>query len=271
MVDHKGRVDGVFNNFAGSYDDIVGMSMASFTNLLLRDLQIPENSMVLDVGCGTGISTFELMKKVQGRGKFYGIDISQKMINLARARAADLGYSNVEFSKGDAERLDFPDSIFDLIFCNQTLLFVSNKQKALNEMFRVLKPMGQTALLFYGEQTAREIEEIYDRIRSRHPEYGMPEFWKLIGLEETLELFDKAGFRKNRIFGMHQIDYIDISKYCAYIDAPTAFWRMNMSSDLSPELIETVRREIREEATKAKTDKGFKITIYNIIAYAQKT
>lgn len=89
--------------------------MTFFTNLLVRDLKIPENPTVLDVGCGTGISTFELIKKVHGRGKFYGIDISQKMIDVARARASDMGYENAEFIKGDGERLEFPESSFDLL------------------------------------------------------------------------------------------------------------------------------------------------------------
>ena len=271
MFDYRGRVEGIFNSIAGAYDDVMGKAMTFFTDLLIRDLQIPENPMVLDVGCGTGISTFQLMKRVQGKGKFHGIDISQKMINLAITKAVDLSYNNVEFRRGDAELLDFPESSFDLIVSNQTFHFLSNKQKALNEMFRVLKPMGQVALLFFAEQTDREIEEIYNMIRNRHPEQAMPGSLKLIGLEETQELFDKAGFKKTRIFGIHEIDYIDISKFYPPVDAPPAFWRMNMPSDFQSELIEMVRKEIREEMTKVKTDKGFKTTSYNIIAYAQKT
>ena len=155
IEENTAMVERAFDSFAGSYDDMMGKAMTFFTDLLIRDLQIPENPTVLDVGRGTGISTFELMKRIQGRGKFHGIDISQKMIDLARSRAVGLGYSNVEFSKGDAERLDFPDSSFDLTVSNQAFLFLPNKQKALNEMFRVLKPMGQTALLFFGESTLR--------------------------------------------------------------------------------------------------------------------
>ena len=101
-----------------------------------------------------------------------------------------------------------------------------------------------------------EIKEIYDRIRNRHPEYALPESSKLIGLEETHELFNKAGFKKTRIFGIHQIDYIDSSKYFAVLDAPSSFWRVNMLSDVSSELIEMVNKEIREEMIKVKTDKN---------------
>ena len=62
---------------------MAGKAMTFFTDLLIRDIQIPENPTALDLGCGTGISTFELMRRIQGRGRFYEIDISQKMIDLA--------------------------------------------------------------------------------------------------------------------------------------------------------------------------------------------
>ena len=270
MVDSKGRVEGAFDSFAKVYDGVIGKAMTFFTDLLIRDLQIPENPTVLDVGCGTGISTFQLMKRVQGRGKFYGIDISQKMLDLARARAADLGYGNVEFSKGDAEQLDFPESSFDLAISNQAFFFFPDKQKALNEVFRILKPMGQTALLFFGEPTNREVKEIYKMVRNRHTEYVTPESLKLIGLEETHELFDKAGFKKTRIFGIHEIEYVDPSKYVPMVESPQSFFRLNLPSDLSPELVEMIIKETKEEMTRAETDKGFKMTYYNILAYAQK-
>lgn len=270
MLGPKSRVEGAFNHFAKMYDDVTGKSMTFFTDLLIRDLQIPENPTVLDVGCGTGISTFQLMQRVQGKGKFYGIDISQNMLDLARARAAELGYSNVEFNKGDAEQLEFPESSFDLVISNQAFFFFPDKQKALNEMFRVLKPIGQTALLFFGEPSLKEIKEIYIKIRNRHTEHATPESLKLIDLEETHELFDKARFEKTRIFGIHEIDYVDPSKYVAFLESPQSLFRINLPSDLSSELAEMVIKKTKEEMMRAKTDKGFKVTNYIILAYGQK-
>jgi SAM-dependent methyltransferase len=74
-------------------------------------------------------------------------------------------------ARGDAEQLDFPESSFDLAISNQAFFFFPDKQKALNEVFRVLKPMGQTALLFFGEPSLKEVKEIYNRIGNRHTEY----------------------------------------------------------------------------------------------------
>jgi hypothetical protein len=140
----------------------------------------------------------------------------------------------------------------------------------LNEVFRVLKPLGQTALLFFGEPTNREVKKIYEMVRNRHTECVMPESLKMIGLEETHELFDKAGFKKTRIFGIHEIDYVDPSKYVPMVESPQSFFRLNLPSDLSPELVEMIIKETKEEMARASTDKGFKMTYYNIVAYAQK-
>lgn len=126
--------------------------------------------------------------------------------------------------------------------------------------------MGQVALLFFGESTFKEIDEIYNRVRSRHTHYTMPESLKLVGLEETQELFDKSRFKKTNIFAIHEINYLDLSGYCPHVDALTTFWRINLPSELS----ERVRKEIREEMARARTAKGFKTTIYSILAYAQR-
>jgi SAM-dependent methyltransferase len=81
---------------------------------------------------------------------------------------------------------------------DSSIFLFPDKQKVLKEMFRVLKPNGQTALLFFGESTFKEVEEIYERIRNSHADYVLPESLRLIGLEETHELFEKAGFKQKQ-------------------------------------------------------------------------
>jgi hypothetical protein len=83
--------------------------------------------------------------------------------------------------------------------------------------------------------------------RARQTEYIIPESLKLIDLEETHELFDKAGFKKTRIFGIHQIDYVDPSKYLPTIESPQSLFRINLPPDLSSELVEVVIKETKEE------------------------
>ena len=126
----------IWDEFSASFDEVAGQLMTGYTRLLLREISIPENPVCLDVGCGTEISTFELAKRIGDVGVIYGIDPSRPMIDKAEKNAEHLGFPDIKFSTGDAEQLDFSDSMFDLILSNQVLQFIPNKQKALMEMHR---------------------------------------------------------------------------------------------------------------------------------------
>ena len=143
----KKKVVAAFDELSDSFDQISGQPMLRFTKLLLKEINLPKNPVCLDIGCGTGISTFELANIIQDDSTIYGIDFSQPMINNAKKKAEQHEFPDVKFSTGDAEQLDFPDSMFDLVISNQVLPFVPDKKKALKEIFRVLKPGGETAHL----------------------------------------------------------------------------------------------------------------------------
>lgn len=81
--DLKDRVEKAYKTSAEFYNETVENTMIFWSNILLRDLQLPENPKALDVGCGTGISTLELMKKCDFKGEFHGIDLSQEMVDKA--------------------------------------------------------------------------------------------------------------------------------------------------------------------------------------------
>ena len=71
----KDRVERTFDYTSTNYDNYVEKTMTLTSNLLLREVKIPENPTALDVACGTGISTIELVKRCNGLGSFIGIDI----------------------------------------------------------------------------------------------------------------------------------------------------------------------------------------------------
>jgi ubiquinone/menaquinone biosynthesis C-methylase UbiE len=74
----KDRVEGIFDYTSTNYDDYVEKTMILTSNLLLREVKIPENPTALDVACGTGVSTLELVKRCNGLGAFIGVDISHR-------------------------------------------------------------------------------------------------------------------------------------------------------------------------------------------------
>ena len=100
---------------------------------------------VLDVGCGPGFLCADLAAGVGEDGSVLGVDQSESMLTLAKARCAD--WSNARFEAGDAVSLPADDDAFDLVTSTQVLEYVADTDGALAEIARVLRPGGRTLLL----------------------------------------------------------------------------------------------------------------------------
>jgi SAM-dependent methyltransferase len=98
---------------------------------------------VLDIGCGAGVDSFVAARLVGPKGRVTGIDVTDEMLVKARANLALLGLANVSFQAGEAESLPFPDHEFDVVISNGVINLTLNKEKALGEAYRVLKPGGR--------------------------------------------------------------------------------------------------------------------------------
>ena len=267
----KEKVIAAFDEFSTSFDQVAGPPMLGYTKLLLKEINLPENPVCLDIGCGTGISTFELAKKIQENGTIYGIDPSQPMIDISKKKAEQLGFPEVKFSTGDAEQLDFPDSMFDNVISNQVIPFIPNRWKALTEIYRILKPGGETAHLFYGGSVYQEAIKVALNVAGHHPEF--PSFMDaiiefrddLVGLEEAVDLFESAGFLDHRIYGRHVVLFIDPS----FLLSRGMLWDV-WKSGLPLDVRDGVRDELLAECRRVSEARGFKHTSYNIIAVGVK-
>jgi ubiquinone/menaquinone biosynthesis C-methylase UbiE len=83
-------------------------------------------------------------------GKVTGIDIAEKMLDVARAKAKSAGLSNVEYRLGDAEALEFNDATFDAVICATAIYLLRDIPKALHEWHRVLEARGTVAFIISG-------------------------------------------------------------------------------------------------------------------------
>lgn len=101
-----------------------------------------KNKTVLDLGCATGICTFDIGKNSK---KTIGMDISFWAIKKARYKNKKQG-KNIKFLTGDAEKLPFKDNTFDIIVNTALLQYFRNPKKIIDEMERVLKPGGYTLI-----------------------------------------------------------------------------------------------------------------------------
>ena len=101
---------------------------------------------VLDLGSGGGIDVLLSARRVGPTGKVYGLDMTDEMLELARANQAKAGVTNVEFLKGDIDHIPLPDNSIDLIISNCVINLSPDKDRVLAEAFRVLKPGGRFAV-----------------------------------------------------------------------------------------------------------------------------
>jgi arsenite methyltransferase len=105
-----------------------------------------EGEIVLDLGSGGGVDVLLSARRVGPRGKAYGLDMTDEMLELARKNAAEAGADNVEFLKGELEAIPLPDDSVDVIISNCVINLSADKDRVLAEAFRVLKPGGRFAV-----------------------------------------------------------------------------------------------------------------------------
>jgi ubiquinone/menaquinone biosynthesis C-methylase UbiE len=139
-----------FNFVADRYETATSNLGPAITRLLdLATLQPGER--VLDVATGPGIVARIAGRAVGTTGQVLGIDIAEQSLEVARRKAASEGLEQVTFEVQDAENLTLPDASFDKVFCSMGLMHFPSPEKALAEMYRVLKPGGKLVAAVWGE------------------------------------------------------------------------------------------------------------------------
>lgn len=98
---------------------------------------------VLDLGSGGGIDCFLAAQQVGDKGHVYGLDMTDDMLELARANQAKLGVNNVEFVKGEIEKIPLPEASVDVVISNCVVCLSPDKDAVFAESFRVLAPGGR--------------------------------------------------------------------------------------------------------------------------------
>jgi arsenite methyltransferase len=108
--------------------------------------ELNKGETVLDLGSGGGIDVLLSARRVGATGKAYGLDMTDEMLELARANQRQAGIENVEFLKGTIEEVPLPDDSVDVIISNCVINLSADKAKVFREAARVLRPGGRFAV-----------------------------------------------------------------------------------------------------------------------------
>jgi malonyl-CoA O-methyltransferase len=159
----KYQVAKKFSKAASTYEQAAEVQRISGGRLLndfLGASQLPESSVVMDLGCGTGFFSGELQERFNS-SSIVGVDLSFDMLSAAHQRSSGL------FVGGDAEKLPFSDNSIDLIYSNFALQWCFDLSQLFDELYRVLKPGGELIFTTLGNQSLYELRAAWNLVDDR--------------------------------------------------------------------------------------------------------
>ncbi len=211
-------VKDVFTEIADYYDEmneIMSMHMVQgWHRFMMRKAGDVSGGRCLDVGTGTGEIAFHVAEAAGEGGRVVGVDITPRMLELAERKESERSLpSKIDWVVGDALNLDFPDGSFRLVTSGYMLRNVTDIERAVREMHRVLEPGGRVVVAELSKPDNRVVRYFYDmymrRIKRKGREYDkgksidgrQPAYdWLTSSIEgfpygeDMVRIFRRAGF-----------------------------------------------------------------------------
>jgi len=175
VLQTKEETKAFYNKIAKVYDALAEHSEAPVRRAGLEMLNMQKGDNVLEIGFGTGNSLIELARSVGSSGKVFGIDLSEKMVEIAQKRADDEDLSGrIELSCGDALQLPYESESLDGVFMSFTLELFDTPEipLVLAECKRVLKPGGRIVVIGMSRVLPEGLMiEIFEWTHQHFPNY----------------------------------------------------------------------------------------------------
>ena len=199
------RIPGVL---ASAYAKATRMAIDSYYRQVAKKIVAHlKSGTILDLGTGPGYLPIEIVKK-SSQIQIIGIDLSRRLIQMARANALTAGLADrLNFQLGNAAALDFEDSFFDMVISTGMLHSIKEPVKVLQEIYRVLKA-GREAWIFDPARVTSAVDRKKWKASLNLRERFFLQLFQLFGLhkpikvytrEQAMALIEKTDFKNYRI------------------------------------------------------------------------
>jgi ubiquinone/menaquinone biosynthesis C-methylase UbiE len=241
--DARLRVMQTYNAAAEYYDAPACGFWARAGRHTVERLSPAAGARVLDVACGSGASALAAAEAVGPEGSVLGIDLADRLLDLARAKAQVLGLGNTEFRVGDMTETGLADGSFDAVVCVLGIFFVPSMERQMAELWRMTRPGGgKLAITSWGPRVFAPAYDVFrEHVRELRPDLdAVSHPWERISTPEALrQLFEDGGARPPEVAAENGWQLLK---------QPQDFWTMVLGSGvrrtlerLGPENSERVR------------------------------
>lgn len=225
-------------------------------NWVFDQVIMTENMNILELGCGNANFWVNNGDKVPKMNLFL-TDVSKGMIEVAQKNLVNCN-SNISFSVVDAQNIPFKDDFFDIVIANHMIYHIPDINRAIKEMYRVLKPNGQLYATTMGQSN---MDRLYEIVKSFDENFATPEITLRFGLETGEKIlnnfFDNVEVRR-------YIDSLNITETAPLLEYIKSLSGVNESVDVVTEDHEDFKRYLdelikKENGLEIKKDSGILI------------
>jgi ubiquinone/menaquinone biosynthesis C-methylase UbiE len=249
----KQKAATTYNAASDSYDHPANAFWERYGRRTIERLRLPAGGRVLDACCGSGASAIAAAGAVGPTGFVLGVDLAEKLLDLARAKVALRKLTNIDFRKGDILDLKLPPSTFDAVVCVFGIFFIPDMQGAIKALWRYLRPGGKLAITTWGPRFFEPATTAFwESVRSVRPElYKGFNPWDRISEPDAL-------YKLIASTGVKVLDVVAETGTCS-VKSPEDWWHMVLGTgyrgtvdQLRPREFERVRQENLDYITRSK-------------------
>jgi len=269
----KRDITTAFSKVSNVYDSGKNKFFSDIGKISAEKMNIAQGSTVLDIATGRGAFLYRAYDHSAPSGKVIGIDLAQGMIDSTTEEIKEKGL-DIELLLMDAEALDFEDNSFDYVFCGFAIFFFPNLERALSEIYRVLKPNGKFGVSTFNADPVSDEEWFVDIIKKHLKRENHEEEQED---KKTSPVFDTIEGMRN-IFKGAGFNHIEVSnENLEYYYTEDEWWDelfthggIRTMDKFTSEKLELFKADVYAKLRELKTAKGILRTISVLFTYGIK-